>query len=280
MSEELQEVVEGSSVPDSEVSLPSEEQTFSDLLSVFEGEEPQGNDSAKETTIEPPLEEVVIDGPPQEEKKVPTGEEPPTEEKPQGIVTPSAETDTPTTATYPEWYDKQTKSLEEGYYRLPEEVADRIDPDLVTVLPGLAARVHMSVMQSTLVAVMNGLPTYLQQLEEQRNTHTQLENQFFEAWPQLEAKKGELQTEIIQAIHAVKQVQPKATLKDVISLAGAMVSTKHKLVGGGAVTPPPAKKAVPPNPAAARTSPRTGLVPGKELEESNPFAIMAEELDL
>lgn len=221
--------------------------------------------------IESPAEEVAATtspAPVQTEQLVPPAPTP-QEAQPTAAV-PPAESPAPAPistqpAIDPEAFRAQYRESLQADYGLSEEDAAAFQVDPASVMPRLAANMHMRVMQDVVRHVEMALKT-VPAMMEQRLAFVQQEDaakqEFFSEWPGL----SEHYSAVLQNAKLARQANPTATKAQLIQMAGVLTATALGLdpaaVGKVRVgTPPPpaapAKpvQAAPFKPAAAGSAP-------------------------
>lgn len=150
----------------------------------------------------------------------PTPEDTPTEENPQ--------TQTPQNLT-PEQQEAIQRELQKvrgqvesqltQLYELEPEDAELFQMEPEKVLPKLAAKLHMNVLEAMHEGVRGMLPTMIQQVTQQQQAQEKYVGAFFEAWPALNDEK--YMDTVVRVVENYKRSNPQAPVEQVINEAGA-----------------------------------------------------------
>ena len=264
----------------------------------------------EETPVEPPAPEEVKDEPVQssltEEAEIEETEEPAEDLGAKGEVEETPVTPTPKpvdpepkveveatkeTRTEPEVVEEQPtqpkgpteeevkaaqealeKQLVENTYALSEEESDQMLLEPGKVLPKLAAKLHMTVMESLGPAMVAQIPRIVQAQLKQNETVSAQKQRFYAAWPKLVGHEQE----VAQVAQIYGQLNPTATPEKTIEDIGKHVMYSLGLPVG---TPEPAPAPKPKSTGAGRpANPGGGKVP-KTPTPKNPFELLADEMD-
>lgn len=240
-SEESEEVTEESAT--SEEEAVSEESTSTE-------EEPESQE-AEETT-----EEAAAS----EEETAP--EETAAEET---AVTPEQEIQN---------FDDWMTSMEDAFtqrYQLSEEDAAAIVTEPETVLPRMAARIHMDAYMSITSALNAQLPQIINAVMDRNSLDAKVEQDFFEAWPALNTEEGRTTADRMAQIFRMNN--PTVSTEDAIREIGAAAMVALRIPIPGAEAQPEgmtqaALAAQPHRPAPARPAPaRQPQARGNEYEQ-------------
>jgi hypothetical protein len=163
-------------------------------------------------------------------------------------------------------------------YKLPDEVAVKMQTEPEVVLPELLAQVHMQVMQETVQEMMKVLPSIMHNTQASQQAEAKADETFFSAWPGLKGHKQQ----VLQVGALFRAANPKATTDEAVERIGQMTALAMGLdvaaVKGNAAPPPPTTPATPP--AAPRRPAGQGSVGGTRLPASdNFFTALANEGD-
>jgi len=240
----LEEAEEGRDLAGGPAELQSEEDgsaKWADFLS-HEDEEPA--DLADE---EPPVAEEPAPAPPPEEP-APIQETP---AAPEGQETPTAPAVPPAPVVTPEQlqeYKAKFSEALEAHYAFDEEQATALQVEPEKVLPKLAARLHMEVLDNVMQHVYKALPNVIQSYTETSSRETKAQEEFYGAWPEL---KGHDQ-QVLQMGQMYRQMNPAATPQEAIQRIGemTMVALGKKRAQAAAEQTPAAPPAPPYRPAA------------------------------
>jgi len=176
--------------------------------------------------------------------------------------------------TEEEWAARSQKYEQDlaAHYAVSKEDADALVTEPEKVLPRLAARVHRSVLESTVVGVMAHLPRYIEQHLASQQTYKANEQDFFGKWPALQ--KPEYQDAIRRIGSAYRLTNPMADKTRAIEEIGAMAMFQLGLVPTG--TQVPLAPARPFAPAAPGGTPASRPAPGTK--QGNEWEQLANEL--
>lgn len=103
-------------------------------------------------------------------------------------------------------------------YQLSDEQRNALLTDPGSVLPDIAADLHVSVMEQTMQFLRQSLPDIIAQQQRQNAALAEGQNAFFEAWPELRGKEA-----VISQIGAIwRQANPYATREEFIAQVGPL----------------------------------------------------------
>lgn len=224
--------------------------------------EPQGDDdSAKWADFLSENEEEPVD---LDDEETPVTEEPaptspqtepaPTQETPavlEGQETPTAPAIPPAPVATPEQlkeYKEKFSAALESHYAFDEEQATALQVEPEKVLPKLAARLHMEVLDNVMQHVYSALPNVIQSYTEMSSREMKAQEEFYGAWPEL---KGHDQ-QVLQMGQMYRQMNPAATPQEAIQRIGemTMAALGKKRAQAVAEQTPAAPPAPPYRPAA------------------------------
>lgn len=197
-------------------------------------------------------------------------EQPPPQEPPkQDVPTqPSAEESAATR-------QKLGDTLAREVYGMSEDEVSLAMTEPDKVLPQLAAKVHMQVLDSAVSGIMANLPNMVNAVIKQNAAATEREDAFFQRWPSLKDHKDT----VMKVIRVYREVNPGVGGEQAINDIGAQVSVMLKLPIDGvpaAVAAPAAREVVRPPPPAAPGG-GSGAAPSAVPVSGNPFGLLAEE---
>lgn len=173
------------------------------------------------------------------------------------------------------------------YYDLGEDLAAKVQSEPETVLPVMAAKLHMAI-EATILQQLNNhlnqnLPTMITAVQATANAGKAAKESFYAANPDLVAYEAQ----VLQAGPMWRQLNPKATPDEAIKGIGNMVRMALGLPmssgAGGNPTPP----STPTAPAAPTSAPATsgfrpagvgGAAPAVAPQAGNTWAKLADEL--
>lgn len=165
------------------------------------------------------------------------------------------------------------------FYALSEEEAETFNTDPASMLPKMAAKLHMQILRSVSFAVESTLPGAISFVQQRSSTEEAVKKAFMERWPLL--AKPEYEKDIVQTALLYRQQNPQATQEAAIDAVGSLimlqkgllkqalseqqekVSSQEKVVS--------LRPDVPARPAAAQ-------VPANKAGGGNIFAQMSEEV--
>ena len=245
--------------------------------SVVEGDEqvvdaPEVNKPAESPApAAPPAGEAPTAGqPPSADAPVPSTVSPPAiPPLPEVPATPTPPVD------YAAWRTQKESELESTLYAVNDEDAAALLTEPEKVLPKIAARLHMEVLENAMRAVQAMVPTMIEQVQRSSETNNRAKSLFTSINPDLADPKFE--PAIMQLGQTFRKVNPTADAETAAKAIGALVRSALNIPApqasvGGVVQTPPAMPA--PAPFTPARGGGGGTVP---VPSSNPFAQMAEE---
>lgn len=131
------------------------------------------------------------------------------------------------------YQSQQTAQLEQ-YYAMNEEDALALATEPEKVLPKLAARLHMQVMQNVQQQLAQTVPNVLKNVQESTARESQAKEQFFGKWPELRGNEAQ----VLQAGLMYRQMNPTASPQEAIEGIGRIVMAATGKQRVGQVTPP------------------------------------------
>lgn len=151
------------------------------------------------------------------------------------------------TKRFEEWRQSEEKRLT-GEYQFDEDTAARLQTEPELVLPELAAKMHMQVMQQVVETVQRMMPSMVQPVLQNTTREAEAATFFTSHNSDLNLNDAATRSAIQEAGIAFRKMNPKATPEEAAKGIGQMVR-----VARGLPTPPPAvkEKASPHRPAAA-----------------------------
>lgn len=183
-----------------------------------------------------------------------TGEVPPADEQvPEGTQaaevqpenTPPSEVIPPPVQLTPEqvaeqqrqWQEYQAQQVAqlEQFYAMGEDDALALATEPEKVLPKLAARLHMQVMQNVQAQMAQTMPNVMKTVQEATVRENKAKEEFFKAWPELRGNEQQ----VMQAGLLFRQMNPLASPQEAIEGIGriVMAATGKQRVAGGAPAP-------------------------------------------
>jgi hypothetical protein len=171
-----------------------------------------------------------------------------------------------------------TQSLEK-LYEVPEAQRADVNVNPATLLPKLAARLHVEVLEAATQGLAAVIPQIVAQVIEQRQSGERNEQEFFAVWPQLKRENPQHQQTVKTLLGTIVSMNPRISKADAIRQAGAaaLVALGIPYEQGGA-QPAPARVEPPTFSAAAPGSGGMGTpsIPGAN---ENPFAKLSREFE-
>lgn len=233
----------------------------------------EGDSAVVETPEAEPAAATVPPGAPQAPvpPATPPAETPATPETPAPVA---AATPTQTPVEYQAWRETKVKELE-GMYAIDEDSATALLTEPEVVLPKLAAKVHMEVLESSMRAMQAMMPVMMQQVQQHTEVNTRAKNLFTSINPDLVDPAYE--PHIMQFGQVYRNVNKTASPEEAARAIGALVRSalgiaQTQAPAPGVQAPVQVQAPVPFTPArgggsgAARTS-----------VSSNPFEQLAAE---
>lgn len=146
------------------------------------------------------------------------------------------------------------KLVADQAYQLSADELEKIQTEPEKVLPSLMARVHMNAVKGVLRHVAQQLPATVGAMIEARDSNRRLEDQFYQAWPQLDRVADDGTVRTMAAMY--RRMNPQATFEDMVRVVGAQAvvalgkQSAPARTPTGARAPAPTRRAVPFVPAA------------------------------
>lgn len=281
MSEEMTDVGGEASVPANEEGNASSEVNWSDLAlegdeAVVDGVETVAVEGDSEVLADSGEQgESPAEGVPQSGETAPSPT--PAQAAPQQTVQsappqPPQEPPAQPTQTYAEWRGKQLEGLTK-FYAFDEETSAKLLTEPEVVLPQLAAKLHMEVVEHVMRSVQSAIPQWMHGYVEQRSREESAEKLFYEANPDL--KDPSYRNAVLQMGLAYRQLNPNAPAEEAVKVIGNMVRSSLGLTPATPVQQAPAA----PQPTPRVFTPARGGGGGavQAPSVSNPWAAMAEE---
>lgn len=167
------------------------------------------------------------------------------------------------------------KALAEQVYPLSEEDCNNLLVEPQKVLPQLAAKVHLEVVQNVLGTLSQVLPGVVFGVQAAQRQQTELEDRFFQAWPTLDRAAD--YTEVMNLARVFRQQFPAASAEEMIKQVGAMAVVKlGKLPAAAAQAP--AQQATPAAAQAYRPAVGTPSAVQPAQRSDNPWEGISELL--
>lgn len=221
-----------------------------------------------ETPVETPVEQpapIAAEAQPVAPAPVTPPTEPQTSPAPQSQAMPAAAPE-----DYQAWRNTRLEQLEQQYGVSDDDAVSLLtEPE--KVLPKLAARVHMEVLESSMRAMQAMMPVMMTQLQSHNEANTSAKNLFLSVNPDLADSRYE--PAIMQLGQVYRNVNKTASPDEAARAIGALVRSALGIAAPQAAAPQAAPAApVPFSPARGGGSGRAPLAP------SNPFEALAMEM--
>jgi hypothetical protein len=167
------------------------------------------------------------------------------------------------TEKFAKWRQGQLEKLSKDY-AFDEDTAARLQTEPELVLPELAARMHMDIMQSVVETVQRMMPQMVQPVLKQTDVEAKANDLFYGINSDLNPSKHH--KHVLAAAQTFRQMNPKATPEQAAKGIGEIVRVSLGLNTKPAPTPAAGKgKPAPHRPPAAgsrgATAPRTKMEP-------------------
>lgn len=165
------------------------------------------------------------------------------------------------------------------HYTLPAELAAQLDTEPEVVLPKLAAKVHMAVVNEVLARVNQHLPAALNSYNTMQATEAKAKSDFYSRWPGL----AQYESQVLQIGAMFRQANPNASQEEALDRVGRMtyLALGLEVPGGAPIQTPPASNTVVTPPRSAGFRPATvgsGGAPVTAPVSDNPFVQLANEM--
>lgn len=164
----------------------------------------------------------------------------------------------------------------EKQYEVPEAQRDEVNTNPSVLLPKLAARLHLEVLEAATQGLAAVIPQIVAQVIERRNASEQNERDFYTVWPQLKRENPQHHQTVQTLLGTIISMNPRISKADAIKQAGASA-----LVALGIPYDQPSAPAAPPQPPTfSAASPGAGGMgtPGAPANE-NPFSKLSREFE-
>jgi hypothetical protein len=165
-----------------------------------------------------------------------------------------------------------------AYYKLPEDMAEKLPTEPEVVLPFMAARLHQEVARGVERMINEALPHAIRNVMVAEQTEERSKKAFYDAWPQL---KG-YEKQVLEVGTMFRRLNQNAPPEEAIKRIGETVMTALGLQPAAPGTAQPGAPAAPAQPAVRQPvfTPAGGGGSGRGAPpaDDNMFAQMAEEL--
>lgn len=181
-----------------------------------------------EPAKEVPAEEAVVAEGAKKPEVPASAEEPPKEEPP--VEQPAVEIPAPLDparlqADFDKWRGDAEKLLAEQHYNLTEDQAEEFDANPSAVMPVLAAKLHMEVLQQSVALIARMIPSIMQNVQTLQTDQNSKEEKFFEQWPELKVHRDE----VVRHGSVYVQMNPGASFDEFVRDVGAQVAIAKKV---------------------------------------------------
>lgn len=246
---------------------------WGDISSEFESEDSavEGDEVVVEDEAQAPAAAPAEEPQPQA-APAPATESPPAPVAPPAMTPPPAAT--ATTEEYSSWRANRMSQLEQ-VYALDQEAADAMLTDPETVLPKLAAKVHMEVLENSMRAMQAMVPVMMQQVQYHTEREGKAKNLFTSVNPDLADPRYE--PAIMELGTVYRNVNKTAPPEVAAQAIGNLVRAALGIAAPGVAAPKPQQMV---QPAVAPFSPARGAGGGNvPVRSSNPFEALAAEME-
>lgn len=191
--------------------------------------------------------------------------------QPQAPQKTQAEVEAEAAASYAQ-YELQLTT----HYKIPDDLAAKLETEPEVVLPTLAARMHIAVVNEVMARVQRDMPAAFHQMQTYNTREEAAKNEFYGRWPEL---KGH-ETEVFKAGAIYRQLNPSASKEQALEGVGQMCKVALGMAlapaPGAIESPAPIVRTAPAAPAFRPASPGgSGGAPAPK--ETNPFTNMADD---
>lgn len=190
-------------------------------------------------------------------------------------VAPAPVAPTATNEEYSAWRQNRLTQLEQ-VYALDQEAANAMLTEPETVLPKLAAKVHMEVLENSMRAMQAMVPVMMQQVQHHAATESRAKSLFTTVNPDLADPRYE--PAIMQLGSVYRNVNQQASPEEAARAIGNLVRAALGIAAPAQGQAPAAPRAPAPAPAAPFAPARGaggGAIPAAP---SNPYEMLAQEM--
>lgn len=205
----------------------------------------------------------------------PTATPTPPAAEPQPSPAPQAAPSATPPVDYQTWRTERLTKLE-SEYAVAEEDAVALLTEPEKVLPKLAARVHMEVLESSMRAMQAMMPVMMTQLQQHNEVNTQAKNLFVSVNPDLADARYE--PAIMQLGQVYRNVNANAAPEEAARAIGALVRSALGIAAPQAVAPQGVPAPVAPAAPVPFTPARGGGSGYQPAAPANPFEALAAEM--
>lgn len=190
-------------------------------------------------------------------------------------VTPAPVAPTASNEEYSAWRESRLTQLE-SVYALDQEAANAMLTEPETVLPKLAAKVHMEVLENSMRAMQAMVPVMMQQIQHHTEINSRAKNLFTSINPDLADPRFE--GAIMELGTVYRNVNRNAPPEEAARAIGNLVRAALGIAAPAQGQAPAAPRAPAPAPAAPFAPARGaggGAIPAAP---SNPYEMLAQEM--
>lgn len=190
-------------------------------------------------------------------------------------VTPAPVAPSASPEDYAAWRESRLTQLE-SVYALDQEAANAMLTEPETVLPKLAAKVHMEVLENSMRAMQAMVPVMMQQIQHHTATESRAKSLFTSVNPDLADPRYE--PAIMQLGSVYRNVNREASPEEAARAIGNLVRAALGIAAPAQGQAPAASRAPAPAPAAPFAPARGaggGAIPAAP---SNPYEMLAQEM--
>ena len=233
----------------------------------------EGDEVVVDAPEKTPVVETTIEAPTPADNSVDTPQTVPTTAPSAPAVAPPA-VPTATTEEYSVWRENRLTQLEQ-MYAVDEESATALLTEPELVLPKLAAKVHMEVMENSMRAMQAMVPVMMQQVQQHADLNNRAKGLFHGTNPDLVDPSYEPM--IMEMGQSFRRVNPHATPEQASKAIGNLVRAALGIAAPQQQQAQPVQQQR--QPAVVPFSPARGAGGGNApARPSNPFEAMAEEM--
>lgn len=142
---------------------------------------------------------------------------------------PSTPVPTQTQEEYTQWLAKTEQDLADKVYQVSEAELNEYHEAPEKVLPRMMARVHTTVLQSTMMAVAQLFPQLMQNTQVQQTNEERLVSKFYDTWKDLKPHQATIQRDAILSAQTFKALNPTITEDELIQNVGAAMHAKYRI---------------------------------------------------
>lgn len=202
--------------------------------------------------------------------------------QPENVPAPSAGDPLALAQSIEQHRDAAIEHLAKTRFALSEAELAELETDVTAAVPKLLSRVFLEAQVNSMKFLAQAIPQMFQQQTRVSKANGDAEKKFFESHKELDINNPQHKQLVAQYAIAFRQVNPQATLDEVIKQVGVMAKTALGVAAAPAATtptapalPPGAPAAMPFRPAVGSGAPPATPVP----VDNNPWSGMAGNFD-